>query len=425
MSSMPTRSRYTSTVAWFAVGSALLALAQWLVFVIVNALFGVSGAGDYAVALAAVSPWFILFGSGLRLVQLTEEGPGRLRRHVELRLLATAAATAGALAQWGLGFGGSIGLALLVAVAASRAVDLLADAFYAEYQIGMVGLRYVSSALVRSVAAALAVVAISELGGPLPGAVLAGAGVSALAWALLDLRPARAVARRPSDAAVRSTTHHRRAIRDGALLGAASSLALLTLTIPRLVLDDQSGPADAARFTALTILFVAVSFVTNAAGQTAIPRLAHHAHVGDRRAFSRLLGALLGLGVLLGLLAAGLALTIGPALVEAVFGEAYADLGVPLLVLSAALGCSSVTTFLQDGLTALGVRAYQVVLFGLPALLVLAVSVPLVGDRGIDGAAYAVLLGTALQLLLAACGVVVSVTRSLGRRGAVPVGVRT
>jgi O-antigen/teichoic acid export membrane protein len=87
-------------------------------------------------------------------------------------------------------------------------------------------------------------------------------------------------------------------------------------------------------------------------------------------------------------------------------------------VLSLALTFACLRTFLQDGLTALGARARQVVAFGAGLVVTAATAVALARPHGDLGAAWSLAAGVGVQMLVLAIALQLRLVEA--ERGAPP-----
>jgi O-antigen/teichoic acid export membrane protein len=378
-----------------AVANALTAAAQVAVLTALARAGSTSEVADFALATAVSAPLYAVLTIGLRLAHLRQSGAEAepFATFLWARLCSVVVAGAVAVALHLL-ISGSL-TALVVAVVTWRGVDGLADVVTAEHlRHG----RAARSATVQSVRAIVAIggAGVILVGGPSWIWILAAG--SLLQFVLSDLPGVRGAGagRHASTTAVLGT------IRWSLPLGIASGAVALTFGAPRIVLGWWGTEAELSRFSVASTIFTLVSLLTAAVGDVSIPVLAARAGAGDVAGLRRGLRRMLLTGLAAAATVGGAAITIGPWVVRTVLGAEYEPSRSVLAVLSLALTFACLRTFLQDGLTALGSRARQVVGFGAGLVVTAATALALAGPLGDLGAAWSLAAGVGVQMLVLA-----------------------
>jgi O-antigen/teichoic acid export membrane protein len=114
----------------------------------------------------------------------------------------------------------------------------------------------------------------------------------------------------------------------------------------------------------------------------------------------------------------GSAVSVGPWVIRTVLGAEYEPSRAVLAVLSVALTFACLRTFLQDGLTALGARARQVVAFAAGLVVTATAALLLAPPLGDLGAAWSLAAGVGVQMLVLAIALQVRLVEA--ERGAPP-----
>jgi O-antigen/teichoic acid export membrane protein len=378
--------------AWTLAGNVVYAACQWAILVAIARLASPDAVGRFSLGLAVTGPLFLLTGLQLRASQATDAARGfRFAGYFGVRLGGMAAALVATAAIVALSGYDRDTAAVILAVAASKAIEGVSDVYYGLSQQNE-RMRPIAISLMWR--GALSVVAV--------GAVLwAGGGISlatvalAASWAAVLLaydRRAAAPLLPPSARGGPFRPEWRGAGRIVVTclpLGVVMMLLSLRANLPRYFIEDAMGAAELGVFAALSSLLVAGNVVVSALGQSAMPRLARHYHDGDLKAFRRLLARLLAIAGIVG--AAGLAVAVvaGEPLLGLVFGPPYAAQHELLVVLMAAGAVLFAASFLGYGLTAARRFAVQLPLFGATTLVAAGACLWLVPARGLRGAAYA------------------------------------
>jgi hypothetical protein len=309
---------------WTLAGNVVYAGCQWAILVAIAQLASPDAVGKFSLGLAVTAPVFLFAGLHLRASQATDAARGfRFADYFGVRLggmIAALVATAAIVAL--SGYDRETGLVVL-AVAASKAIEGMSDVYYGLSQQNE-RMRPIAVSLVwRGVLSVLAVGAVLWCGG---GILLAAVALGASWMAVLLAYDRRAAApllrapvpRRPFRPGWRAAG---RIVAVCFPLGLVMMLLSLRANIPRYFIQNGMGPAELGVFAALSSLLTAGNVVVSALGQSAMPRLARHYHERDLKAFRRLLTLLLAMAGLVG--GAGLAVTTvaGEPLVGLVFGE--------------------------------------------------------------------------------------------------------
>jgi O-antigen/teichoic acid export membrane protein len=394
-----------------AVANALTATAQVAVLSALARAGSTSEVADFALATAVSAPLYAVLTIGLRLAHLRQSGaeaePFSTFLWARVASVVVAGAVAVALHQL---ISGSL-TGLVVAVVAWRGVDGLADVVTAEH------LRQGRAARAATVQSVRAIVAIGGavallLGGPSWIWILGAASLVQFLVADLPRVGGPRSRRHASTGAVAA------AIRWSLPLGVASGAVALTFGAPRIVLGWWGTEAELSRFSVASTIFTLVSLLTAAVGDVSIPVLAARAQAGDVAGLRRGLRRMLLTGIAAAATVGGAAVTVGPWVVRTVLGAEYEPSRAVLGVLSLALTFACLRTFLQDGLTALGARARQVVAFGAGLVVTAATAVALARPHGDLGAAWSLAAGVGVQMLVLAIALQLRLVEA--ERGAPP-----
>jgi O-antigen/teichoic acid export membrane protein len=241
-------------------------------------------------------------------------------------------------------------------------------------------------------------------GGSLAGAaaaVLAGAGLSGLAWsqaaspvpalvlgaALLARRPAPEKAAEPAVAAV---------LRTALPMAANGGLQMLSPRVEFLVLSALAGDRETGVFLAALRVLEFLGMVPSAVAQGAMPALTREAVRGGDGVRWRTAGSM---ALVAAPTAVGLALVAG-GVVELLYGAAYADAALPLRLLALALVPLFMNALLSWALLAKGRAAWLPRLTALRVLAAVGLALVLVPRLGAVGAALGLVAAEWLLLAL-------------------------
>ncbi len=323
-------------------GNLIYAGAQWLVVVLLARLGTSAMVGQYALALAIVTPviWFVNFA--LRAILATDvRDEFRFGHYLALRLLGCGVAL---IVVSGLvsvsGYARQTQL-IIVALCLSKLFDFASDIFYGVAQrherMDRVGISLMAQGLLQ--ATVLAIV-VKFSGSVLFGIV--GMGVASAAVTIFyDLNTARLLAR--TDDLSRIVPNWDwpslgRLMWLGLPLGVVLGLNSLIANVPRYVLADRLGERQVGIFAAMIYLAIAGQYIVGAVGESASPRLASLFAFGHRRQFRLLVLRLVGAAVAVGAAGFVVSLVLGKEALSILYGKEYAASASTFVYLMAGSG---------------------------------------------------------------------------------------
>lgn len=406
----PAAAPLRANFAWTLAGHVVYAGCQWLMLLMVAKLGSPETVGTFALGYAVTAPVFLLAGVHLRASQATDAARRfRFADYLAVRVAGMGAGLLATVVIVGLSAYDATTRLVVLAVAASKAVEGMSDVYYGAMQQNERMQPIAVSLMLRGTLATAVFGTVLWAGGGLLHAL----GALTVAWVLvLVVHDRRAAARVVVHAAAprARSVDWRAAGRIVALslpLGLVMMLISLRTNIPRYFIENRLGAAELGIFAALSSLLAVGSMVISALGQSATPRLARHFHLGEVRAFRRLVARLLAFAALVG--GAGTVVTIlaGKPLLNLVFGPPYAEHANVLAWLMASGFAAYSASFVGYALTAARRFMVQLPLFALTTLACTAGCAWLVPTHGLEGAAFA--WGGTLLLELAAMWILLEV----------------
>lgn len=315
---------------WALVGNLIYQASQWLCLVVLAKLLSVVEVGQFALALAICTPITTFSALNLRAVQVTDaRNQHRFGYFLALQLIMSALSVA-VIAAIGFlsGYGPQTAWVITV-VGLGQAIQIVRDVFMAANQKRERMDLVAQSKIMMGVLSLLALsVGVYTTGSLLVG-VIGLQGAKLIVFALWDLPVTHRL--RLEFAAEGGDDlwpiwDYRAMVRLAWLalpLGISTVVVNLTTNIPRYFIEAYAGVEQLGYFAAIMALVMAGATVTQAAGQSALPRLSRY-YRENRKAFARLLSKLLMLGVLLGVSGAAIAYAIGEPLLVLFFAPDYA-----------------------------------------------------------------------------------------------------
>jgi O-antigen/teichoic acid export membrane protein len=358
-------------------------------------LGGAETLGEYALAVAVVTPVVMLAHLNLRAVLATDiERRHPLGDYLAARLAASGLGLAaiGVLALFSSYSGATAAAIVLTGV--GQSAETISDAYY-----GAMQRREEMRGIARSMMAraALSVAAF--------GAVLyAGGG---LVWALAALAAARCAVLllydRPAGSAGECLTGAGapaawEIVRTALPLGVVLMLVSLNTNLPRYAIERVLGVRELGAFAAVASFVTVGSTLVNALGQAATPRLAGHFSRGERAPFLRLTLKLAGVVLALGAAGVLTASLFGAFLLRILYRPEFA---AHAGLLNAVMGVSILAYLaIALGYVLTSVREFklQVPLFCCAALGCGTASWLLVPRFGLAGAVMALAVAPAVQI---------------------------
>jgi O-antigen/teichoic acid export membrane protein len=381
---------------WALAGNVGYSACQWGVLASIAKLGTASDVGRFALGLALTAPVITLANLHLRVLEATDAGDDYpFRAYLSLRLIMTSLAliaiAAIALAS---GYRGAT-LALILAVALSKAFEAVSDLIFGLLQKAENLMRMALSMLAKGVLSVVAIGLVLRL----TGDIVFATTVMAVGWATL-------VVFYDLPAAARLTTIRPIADFDvlgnlawlAAPMGCVAALYSFTINVPRYAVESNLGAAALGHFAAVAYLFVAGGQPMVALAAAVTPRLARH-YRSDRAKYRSLtLWTVLAAGAL-GLLALAGASLAGRTLLTIAYAPEYAQDAQVLVWLAVAAGIAFMANALGYAVTAARRLAEQLPIAVASVAVAAIASYALVPRYGLVGAAWAVIATEATRLV--------------------------
>lgn len=398
-------------ISWTTTGNIIYAACQWGTVTTVARIGTPAMVGQFALALAITAPVMQFLSLNLRSIQATDAKQDfSFRDYFSVRSVAVVVALVVCAAIALLYEGLTTTAVVIVIVAIAKVVDGLSDVYFGLFQQNE-SMRLVSQPMIMNgiLSLVLMIVGLKFSGDIVVGTIGYALG-SLIPMVILVIPAAKSLVSPSFPIGFRFTKTERH--RHWSLvtlafpLGLSMMLNSLTTNVPRYFIEAEGGEYSLGIFAAVSYFIVAGGTVVIALGQAISPKLSQHFAANRLDEFSRLLGTMVGVGILLGVAGAILSVFLGDQLLSLFYSREYADHAETLVVLSVAAAFSFAASFTGFGMTAMRRFAAQVPV----ALLVLAVSIiasaVLIPTHGILGAALAVLTSS-IVLFLAMGSVVV------------------
>ena len=387
--------------SWTFVGNVVYAASQWGMLVVLARVGTPEMVGQFALGLAVTAPVILFANLALRQVQATDATREyAFGDYFSLRIVTTLLAMAMILFIALSAYQNETVL-VIVLIGVAKSFEALSDVVYGLLQQRERMDRVAQSYIIKGPASLIALAA----GVLLTGSVVGGVVGMVLVWSLLfltyDLNSARLLVENRD--ALRPQWNPRRLMKLAWLalpLGFVMMLISLNTNIPRIFVERYLGEAQLGIYAAMAYLMVAGNTVVSALGQAVSPRLAAYYARGDTRAYGRLLLRLTMIGAGLGLAGVIVAVVAGELVLHLMYGPEYAAEADVFVWIMISAAVAYIGSFMGYGVTAARVFKLQLVLSGLPALAALGLSMLLIPEQGLYGAAIVLILTNLVTTLL-------------------------
>ncbi len=433
-------------MAWVLLGRGVYSACQWGLLIALAKVGSPAMVGLYALGVAVAAPVFVFSSLRLEYVHVTDARCEYLfKDYLILRTATSVLALPVLLATVLLARYSWEKSAIILAVGCSQAIMAIREMFLARLRkaerldrqafshiaLGILGLLMFAGALwsTRNLLAAIAALATVRL-----AVLLLVDGPNAAKMQRIDPEPVRRGSTlMPSDAVEYAAgassatgSWSRRLLRLAWLatpLGVVGVMVALTENIPRYLVEHFLDEAALGYYAALASIPMIGYVVTEAAAQSASPRLARY-YLTNRPAYIRLGFKLIALAALLGLTSVSIAWMFGPWLLSALFTPEYArymSLFVWLMVVG---GLWYIWGFCEVCLTAARYFRTQIPLNAAVLLTALIAGLLLVPRFGMIGAAWSMAAAAAVGIVGTASAAAYAATRPAlpipagGRHGA-------
>ncbi len=203
----------------------------------------------------------------------------------------------------------------------------------------------------------------------------------------------------------RSSANMKRLARNAAPLSVVAFLGSLSNNVPRYFIEHFLGDKMLGIYTAMAYIGLAGLMVVTAMGYPVIPRLAKSYQDSRLKEFWNLYKKLLLIAVGMGLMGVLGVILFGPSLLSRLYSPEYAFHAKVFLYLMIVASLNYVVLFQWCALTAMGKFNVQLILSILTLATLSTLCVYLIPRLGIEGAAFAEILGLLPQVLLGHAGV--------------------
>ena len=377
---------------WLVGGNFVFAFSQWVILIFFARMTNQENLGQYALALAIVTPIFAVGNLQLRplyILDVNSEQKYTYTHFYYLRLICSFIALACCLV---LGLFFNVSILVLLLVGLLKFFESYSDIIYAYYNAHD-QTQLISKSLFLKGALSVLAVAVGLYLFDFYTALILFLIVYLVVWLFIDnlyIQKTQEIKKMSLDLEI---------MKSAIPMGISLGIVTLQSNIPRLFLDQYASIEAVGIFTVLSYFIIVGSIFINSICQYLSPRLTH-AWNHNRAYFKKLLSMALLVAGGLGLIAIFLSYFMGEFVLKLVYGAeyiAYADAFVLTMVAGFIL---YLATVLGYTLTAIGFIKQQVYLFSIVLIFSVLVSYLCIPEYGIIGGIYTLMVSYLVQCVL-------------------------
>ena len=377
---------------WLVGGNFIFAFSQWVILIFFARMTNQENLGQYALALAIVTPIFAVGNLQLRplyILDVNSEQKYTYTHFYYLRLICSFIALACCLV---LGLFFNVSILVLLLVGLLKFFESYSDIIYAYYNAHDQTQLISKSLFLKGTLSVLAV-AVGLYLFDFYTTLILFLMVYLVVWLCIDnlyIQKTQEIKKMSLDLGM---------MKSAIPMGISLGIVTLQSNIPRLFLDQYASIEAVGIFTVLSYFIIVGSIFINSICQYLSPRLTH-AWNHNRAYFKKLLSMALFVAGGLGLIAIFLSYFMGEFVLKLVYGAeyiAYADAFVLTMVAGFIL---YLATVLGYTLTAIGFIKQQVYLFSIVLIFSVLVSYLCIPEYGIIGGIYTLMVSYLVQCVL-------------------------
>ena len=377
---------------WLVGGNFVFAFSQWVILIFFARMTNQENLGQYALALAIVTPIFAVGNLQLRplyILDVNSEQKYTYTHFYYLRLICSFIALACCLV---LGLFFNVSILVLLLVGLLKFFESYSDIIYAYYNAHD-QTKLISKSLFLKGTFSVLTVAVALYLFDFYTALILFLFVYLVVWLFIDnlyIQKTQKIKKMSLDLGM---------MKSAIPMGISLGIVTLQSNIPRLFLDQYASIEAVGIFTVLSYFIIVGSIFINSICQYLSPRLTH-AWNHNRAYFKKLLSMALLIAGGLGLIAIFLSYFMGEFVLNLVYGAeyvAYTDAFVLTMVAGFIL---YLATVLGYTLTAIGFIKQQVYLFSIVLIFSVLVSYLCIPEYGIIGGIYTLIVSYLVQCVL-------------------------
>ncbi|MNG58925.1 Polysaccharide biosynthesis protein [compost metagenome] len=377
---------------WLVGGNFIFAFSQWVILIFFARMTNQENLGQYALALAIVTPIFAVGNLQLRplyILDLNSEQKYTYTHFYYLRLICSFIALACCLV---LGLFFNVSILVLLLVGLLKFFESYSDIIYAYYN-AYDQTQLISKSLFLKGTFSVLAVAVGLYLFDFYTALILFLFVYLVVWLFVDnlyIQKTQEIKKMSLDLEI---------MKSAIPMGISLGIVTLQSNIPRLFLDQYASIEAVGIFTVLSYFIIVGSIFINSICQYLSPRLTH-AWNHNRAYFKKLLSMALLVAGGLGLIAIFLSYFMGEFVLNLVYGAEYVTYTDAFVLTMVAGFILYLATVLGYTLTAIGFIKQQIYLFSIVLIFSVLVSYLCIPEYGIIGGIYTLIVSYLVQCVL-------------------------
>lgn len=377
---------------WLVGGNFIFAFSQWVILIFFARMTNQENLGQYALALAIVTPIFAVGNLQLRplyILDVNSEQKYTYTHFYYLRLICSFIALACCLT---LGLFFNVSILVLLLVGLLKFFESYSDIIYAYYNAHD-QTKLISKSLFLKGTFSVLAVAVALYLFDFYTALILFLFVYLMVWLFIDnlyIQKTQEIKKMSLDLGI---------MKSAIPMGISLGIVTLQSNIPRLFLDKYASIEAVGIFTVLSYFIIVGSIFINSICQYLSPRLTH-AWNHNRAYFKKLLSMALLVAGGLGLIAIFLSYFMGEFVLNLIYGAEYVAYTDEFVLTMVAGFILYLATVLGYTLTAIGFIKQQVYLFSIVLIFSVLVSYLCIPEYGIVGGIYTLIVSYLVQCIL-------------------------
>ncbi len=388
-------------ISWSLLGNISYTTGQWLVLVILAKMTTPDIVGQFAFGLAITAP-IIMFGNmRLRLIQSSDDSDQyQFQDYFTLRLITTGIAMmCFVVISISGNFSNEIVKVILI-IGIAKAIESFSDIILGYFQKNEL-LKYVGISLItKGIVSVLFVLLLTYI---YENAAAAAAGL-VIAWGLVfvifDLKKTLHIGDSSSTFKIWSSNRTSELFIHAIPLGFAALLGSLSLNIPKYFIEHLKGEGLLGIYAAIGYLSVAVMLIAASIGTPTLKRISSSFSNKDIKEFNSLYLFLVIVALSVGLLTIVISITVGPELLNVLYGPAYSKYADLLTLFFIATIFNMIALYQWYIFTAIKAYREQVAIYLVSIIIIVIICSTLIPMLGLYGAVIAEIIGMVTHVII-------------------------
>ncbi|BBC27209.1 lipopolysaccharide biosynthesis protein [Pseudanabaena sp. ABRG5-3] len=181
-------------------------------------------------------------------------------------------------------------------------------------------------------------------------------------------------------------------------MGIVTLLVSFNANVPRYLIEKYIGEASLGVFASIASLMMIGDTVLNPLGASTIPRMSRYYAEGNFKTFWQILSKLIAIAIIMGVIIMTTCWLFGQPILETLYRKEYGQYTQLLTVLMLAGSIEDISSFIGQSITATRNFQIKMVVSATVVTISALLALWLIPSQGLNGAAIAVLIGSAIDL---------------------------